>query len=358
MKDILIVFGSMTPEHDLSCKSAATILEGIDREKFNPIAVGITKEGKWFYTEASIEEIKSAEGWLDSPTNKKCMLDTDFGSHRLIVFEDDNTVSFKNVDCVFARIAGNMGEDGKLQGLFEVAGIPYVGCGVMSSACSMDKDISYMFADSIGLRRPQTQVLWKKDFDEKGKGLVEDVKEDLAAKVGFPIFVKPTSTGSSVGISKAHDEDELWKALEIAFSYGDKVVLEENIVGTEIKVGILGNEDPKIGALCELTANGDFNDFDTKYIAHSSTKKIPAELDSETEKMIKDYTIKIYKALDCKGFSRIDHFLTEDGQLVFNEVNSMPGFQPTSVYPVLFDAIGMPYTELITELLELAMENK
>ncbi len=355
MKDILVVFGSMTPEHDLSCKSAATILEGIDRKKFNPIAVGITKEGKWYYTEASIEEIKTAEAWLDSPTNKKCMLDTDYGSHRLIVFEDDNTVSYKNIDCVFARIAGNMGEDGKLQGLFEVAGIPYVGCGVMASACSMDKDISYMFADSIGLRRPKTQIVWKKDFDEMGKAIIDVIKEDLVKKTGFPVFVKPTSTGSSVGISKAVDEESLWDALNVAFSYGDKVILEENITGTEIKVGVLGNDDPKIGAICELMATGDFNDFNTKYIEHSSTKKIPAELDPETEAMIKDFTIKIYKALDCKGFSRIDHFLTEDGELVFNEVNSMPGFQPTSVYPVLFESAGVSYTELITELIELAM---
>ncbi len=354
MKNVLIVFGSMTPEHDLSCKSAATILEAIDREKFNPIAVGITSDGQWYYTEATTEEIKSATEWEKSPTNRKALLDLNHGSKQLLVFEEDGTFTCKKVDVAFARIAGNTGEDGKLQGVFEMAGLPYVGCGVMSSACSMDKMVSYLFADSIGLRRPQTQIVMRDDYKADPAGTIQAILGDLVKRVDFPVFVKPTGTGSSVGITKAHDEAALAGALDKAFQYGEKVVLEENITGAEIKVGLLGNENPRVGALCELLSNGDWNDFDTKYVAHTSTKNIPAEFAPEIDKMIRDKAVEIYKALECRGFSRIDFFLTEENELVFNEINSMPGFQPTSVYPELFKAIGMSYTELITELLETA----
>jgi len=356
MKNVLIIFGSMTPEHDLSCISAATILENIDREKYNPVVVGITKDGQWYYTESSTDEIRTATKWLESPTNRKAMLDINFGAKQLMVFEEDGTIVYKPIDCVFARIAGNTGEDGKLQGLFELAGVPYVGCGVMSSACSMDKAISNMFADSIGLRRPMTQIVMANDYNQDKEAAVAGIMNDLGARAGFPIFVKPVSTGSSVGISKAHNEEELKPALDKAFSYGDKVILEEGITGTEIKVAMLGNENPVIGALCELSANGDFNDFETKYVARSSTKKIPAEFSPEVEQMIKDWALKIYQALECRGFSRIDFFLTEENELVFNEINSMPGFQPTSIYSLMLNEIGISYTEIISRLIELAME--
>ena len=220
----------------------------------------------------------------------------------------------------------------------------------------MDKAISYLFADSIGMRRPMTQNLNAKEYLADKDAVIAAVKAGLVERAGFPIFVKPVSTGSSVGISKVHNEDELRPALDEAFSFGEKVVLEEGIVGSEIKVALLGNDEPVIGALCELNANGDFNDFETKYVAKSSSKKIPAEFDPETEKMIKDGALAIYKALECKGFSRIDFFLTEDNQLVFNEINSMPGFQPTSIYSLMLNHVGISYTEIISRLIELAFE--
>lgn len=356
MKNVLIVFGSMTPEHDLSCISAATILDNIDREKYNPVVVGITKEGQWFYTESTSAEIRTATEWTKSSTNRKAMLDVNYGAKKLLVFEEDGTVSEKPIDVIFARIAGNTGEDGKLQGLFELTGIPYVGCGVMSSACSMDKAISYLFADSIGMRRPMTQNLVAKDYLADKDAVIAGVLADLGERAGFPIFVKPVSTGSSVGISKVHNADELRPALDQAFSFGDKVVLEEGIVGSEIKVALLGNDEPVIGALCELNADGDWNDFETKYVAKSSDKKIPAEFEPEVEAMIKQGALDIYRALECKGFSRIDFFLTPDKQLVFNEINSMPGFQPTSIYSLMLNEVGISYTEIISRLLELAME--
>lgn len=356
MKNVLVIFGSMTPEHDLSCMSAGYIKEHIDRELYNPIFVGITNEGKWLYTEASAEDIRDAKAWETSDTNRKAILDTDFGTKELLVFEKDGTITRKPVDVIFARIAGNTGEDGKLQGLFEMCGIPYVGCGVMSSAVSMDKEISYLFADSIGLRRPVTYAAMRDVYMKDKKAQMDDINEKLIGKVGYPVFAKPASTGSSIGITKVHGPEELEAALDVAFSYDEKVVLEEGINGSEIKVGLLGNENPQIGAICELLSNGDFNDFSTKYLAHSSTKNIPADFEPEVEEMIKEKAVAIYKAMDCRGFSRIDFFLTEDKELVFNEINSMPGFKPESVYPELFKAAGVEYKELITRLLELAME--
>ena len=356
MKNVLILFGSMTPEHDLSCKSAARILENIDRSQYQPIAVGITADGKWLYTESTPEEIFDCKAWETSPTNRKALLDLDHGAKSLLVFEQDGTVQRKAIDVAFARIAGNTGEDGKLQGVFEVAGIPYVGCGVMASACSMDKVTSYLFADSIGLRRPQTQVVMRGEYQKDPEAAIDSIMENLVSRAGFPIFVKPVSTGSSIGITKALNREDFRSALDTAFSFGEKVVLEEGISGSEIKVGLLGNEDPQVGAICELLSNGEWNDFNTKYVAHSSTKNIPANLPEDVLDMIREKAIQIYRALECRGFSRIDFFLTEENELVFNEINSMPGFQPTSVYPELFKAVGISYTELISKLIEYALQ--
>lgn len=353
-KNVLVVFGSMTPEHDLSCKSAGYIVELMDKEKFNPIPVGITKDGQWFYTQATPDEIRDAKAWEESPTNKRAVLDTNYGANRLIVFNDENTVDFIHVDLIFARIAGNTGEDGKLQGLFEMSGIPYVGCGVMASAVSMDKQISYLFADSIGLRRPMTHIVMKEDYAKDKKAVIDDILNTLIKEKGYPVFVKPASTGSSVGISKVDELSKLEKALDAALEYGEKVILEEGITGSELKVAVLGNENPKFGVLSEF--RGEWRDYTRKYEADDDTyRRIPAEFSPEVEKMIKDGALGIYRAMECRGFSRIDFFLTDDNELVFNEINTMPGLKPESVYSVLFDKAGVPYTEMLTMLFETAL---
>lgn len=354
MKNVLVVFGSMTPEHDLSCKSAGYIIELMDKEKFNPVPVGITKDGQWFYTEASPEDIRDANAWEKSPTNRKAVLDTNYGSGQLILFNDDNTVEYIHIDLIFARIAGNTGEDGKLQGLFEMSGIPYVGCGVMSSAVPMDKQISYLFADSIGLRRPQTHIVMRDDYMNDKKTSIDGILNTLIRDKGYPVFVKPASTGSSVGISKVNCLEELEPALDMALEFGEKVVLEEGITGSEVKVAVLGNDNPVFGALSEF--RGEWRDYTRKYEADDDTyRRIPAEFSPEVEKMIKDGALGIYKAMECRGFSRIDFFLTDDNELVFNEINTMPGLKPESVYSVLFDKVGIGYTQMLTMLFETAL---
>lgn len=357
MKNVLVVFGSMTPEHDLSCKSAATIIEHIDRERFNPVAVGITKDGKWLYTEAALDEIADARSWENSSTNRKAQLDLDNGSGDLLVFDGDRISDRIHIDCVFARIAGRTGEDGSLQGLFEIAGLPYVGCDVASSACSMDKSISYLFAQSIGIRCPRTAVVLKDAYSDSQKSAIGHIKEALIDVVGYPVFVKPAGTGSSIGISKVSNDEDLATALESAFAFDEKVVIEEGIEGDEIKVALLGNDDPIIAPLCKLNAGGDFNDFETKYIAKSSAKEIPANIAPEAAVALRRAALDLYELFGCSGFSRIDFFLDEQGSVIFNELNSMPGFQPTSLYPVLMKEAGITYKELISRLIELAMES-
>lgn len=354
MKNVLVVFGSMTPEHDLSCKSAGYIIELMDRTKFNPVPVGITKDGQWFYTEATPDEIRDAKAWESSPTNKKAVLDTNYGANQLIVFNSDNTVEYIHVDLIFARIAGNTGEDGKLQGLFEMSGIPYVGCGVMASAVSMDKQISYLFADSIGLRRPMTHIVMRDDYLRDKDKAIKNILDTLIAEKGYPVFVKPASTGSSVGISKVSALEELAPALDTALEFGEKVVLEEGITGSEVKVAVLGNENPEFGALSEF--RGEWRDYTRKYESDEDTyRKIPADFSPEVEEKIKSAALGIYKAMECRGFSRIDFFLTDDKEVVFNEINTMPGLKPESVYSVLFDTVGVNYTQMLTKLFETAL---
>lgn len=356
MKNVLILFGSMTPEHDLSCKSAATIIEHIDRERFNPVAVGITNDGKWFYTQAPLDQIADAREWEESPTNRKAQLDLDNGSGELLIFDGDEVADRIHIDCVFARIAGRTGEDGSLQGLFEIAGLPYVGCDVASSACSMDKAISYLFAQSIGIRCPRTAIVLKDAYSNSPKSVIGQIKQTLIDVAGYPVFVKPAGTGSSIGISKVSNDEDLATALKSAFAYDEKVVIEEGIEGDEIKVALLGNDDPIIAPLCKLNAGGDFNDFETKYIAKSSMKEIPANIAPEAADALRRAALNLYEAFGCSGFSRIDFFLDAEGDVIFNELNSMPGFQPTSLYPVLMKEAGIPYKELISRLIGLAME--
>lgn len=354
MKNVLVVFGSMTPEHDLSCKSGGYIIELMDRTKYNPVPVGITKDGQWFYTEATPDEIRDAKAWESSPTNKRAVLDTNYGAKRLIVFNDDNTVEYIPVDLIFARIAGNTGEDGKLQGLFEMSGIPYVGCGVMASAVSIDKEISYLFADRVGIRRPQTVTVLKADYDANPGKCADEVLNSVIEKTGFPVFVKPSSAGSSFGISKVESAEELKASLDNAFLYGDKVVIEEGIVGSELKVAILGNEEPIFGAIAELSKDGPWRDYSMKYEKRSNEDSIVTEFPPELDAKIKESALAIYRAMECRGLSRVDFFLTDDNEIVFNEINTMPGLKPESVYPVLFREVGISYTEMLSLLFETA----
>jgi len=344
-KNILIVFGGNSPEHDVSCHSAASIYDYIDREKYNPYFIGITRNGEWFLTEAKSAEIDN-NSW-ESLSNKKAYLTGDASLQGILV---ENEII--HIDCIFSIIHGNQGEDGKLQGLFELADIPYVGGGVCSSAISMDKAVTRLFADNIGLKQPNCVILTKEEYENNKQGVIEKLKCEL----GYPMFSKPASTGSSIGISKIIDEITLINGLDLAFKYENKILIEQGISGDEIKVAVLGNDEVQVGDLCKMPMMKDgFNDYETKYITKASTKEIPANLDSEIADEIKRQAKAIYKELQCKGFSRVDFFLTENNEIYFNEINTVPGFSNKSIYPLMFEKY-ISYKDIITKLIELAEE--
>ena len=356
-KDLLVVFGGASPECEVSCASAAALIGAISREKYTVHCVGITREGHWILTQAPVEAIADSQTWLTDEGNRPAVLSPDRGDHGLLIF-NGQTCRKQNIDVVFPIIHGETGEDGELQGLLELADIPYVGCGVCASACSMDKSVTMLFADLCGLQCPEHFSCEAAAFLHTPEKIAGQIMEHFQAKLGhvFPLFVKPASTGSSIGISKVNDEAELLQALHTAAQFGGRLVVEENIVGKEVKVAVLGSgKDIRLGELCEVVvANGIFNDFKLKYKSGGSHKKIPAELPRETEETLRRDAVAIYRILGCAGFSRVDFFVTEDGRVIFNEINTVPGFTRGSIYSLMMNKAGISYEELVQDLIETA----
>jgi len=353
-KEILVIFGGASPEHEVSCASAASLIGAISREKYNVHCIGITKAGNWLLTEASTEEILDAQSWLNHPGNRKAIISPDRQDHGMLVF-DENGYSKVHIDVVFSIIHGETGEDGQLQGLLDVAGIPYVGSGVCASACSMDKSVTATFARQCGVRLPEYFACSCSQFLAAPEATAAQIEAFFAGKLKevYPLFVKPASTGSSVGISKVNNAEELLAALHVAAQYPGNLIVEEAIVGREVKVAVLGGANGiQVGEICEvMVANGIFNDFKLKYKSTGSHKKIPADLPEAVNEELKKQAIQIYTALGCSGFSRVDFFVKYDDTVVFNEINTVPGFTRGSIYSLMFDAAGMPYEDLVEALI-------
>lgn len=358
-KNILVIFGGASPEYEVSCASAASLITAIPEEKYNVFCLGITRDGRWLLTEAATELILDSKSWLDCANNRKAVISPDRDDHGLLVFNDNGCEKIR-IDVVFPIIHGETGEDGQLQGLLEIAGIPYVGCGVCASACSMDKSVTANFAQLCGITFPEYYTCTCEDFLAEPEKITNEILTHFSNTncASFPVFVKPASTGSSVGISKVTSADELKPALELAAQYPGRIIVEEGIVGKEIKVAILGKgADIKVGELCEITVeNGIFNTFEMKYKSQSSNKKIPADLPEDITEKIKNEAVKIYRSLDCCGFARVDFFLTPDNKIVFNEINTVPGFTRKSIYSVMFNKAGVSYETLVEELIRMAGE--
>lgn len=358
-KELLVIFGGASPEHEVSCASAASLIGAISNTKYNIHCLGITKEGNWILTKASTEEIGDATSWLSHKDNRKAILSPDRRDHGLLVF-DENGFHPLHIDVVFPIIHGETGEDGELQGLLEIAGIPYVGSGVCASACSMDKSVTVHFARLCGLRCPEYFSCACTDFLSDPQAVVAQVVAHFRKALGqvFPLFVKPASTGSSVGISKVNNEEELLNALHVAAQYPGHLIVEENIVGKEIKVAVLGqDQDIAVGEICEIVVtNGIFNDFKLKYQSGGSHKKIPADLPEAVAQELKQNAMDIYHSLGCRGFARVDFFVKEDNTVIFNEINTVPGFTRGSIYSLMFEKAGLSYEALIEKLISLAGE--
>lgn len=352
-RNVCVLFGGMSPEHEVSLRSAEAVLHNLNPEKYNIYPLGITRDGDWVMFGGTDYSELPAGTWLQNPANRRATISPIRGQG-LLCFEGDCVVR-EMIDVVFPVLHGENGEDGTVQGLLKLAGIPYVGPHVAESAVSMDKTLTKLVADSAGV--PQAD--WLLIRSEELPNRVESVLDQVEVRFEYPVFVKPAGTGSSVGVSKAMDREQLAQALLDAGKFDKKILLEEFIHGREIEVAVMGNDSPVASVCGEIDSGAEFYDYDAKYITDTSVAYIPARISDEVAEQVREQAVKIYSAIGCQGMSRVDFFVTyEDDRIVFNEINTLPGFTSISMYPKLFAASGIAYDELLDQLLQLAMEAK
>ncbi len=351
-KKVLVLFGGVSSEHEVSRTSASSVIKNIPADKYDVVAMGITKDGRSFVFSGSPDLMPDGKWETDEANLVPAVISPD-RSHHGIIRLGKNGAEIEKVDVVFPVLHGKNGEDGTMQGLLEISGIPYVGCNTAASAICMDKAFTNAMADFNGI----PQAKWTA-FDKYAYSVnKEELLKGAADKLGFPIFVKPANAGSSVGISKAKDIDSLAKACEKAFEHDKKVVLEEGIIGMEVECAVMGNDNPVASVVGEVVPCNEFYDYEAKYLANESELHIPARLSDEMLKAVQDAAVNAYRALGCSGFTRVDFFVREgDGKIMLNEPNTIPGFTSISMYPKLFAASGVPYAELLDRLINYALE--
>ena len=347
-KKIAIIFGGRSSEHEVSCISVMTIIRALNKEKYDMILIGITKDGHWRLVE-SPEAIQDGS-WRMGKTEAVISPDT---SGELLITAEDGAVSREKLDVIFPVLHGKYGEDGTIQGLFEMSGIPYVGCGVIASSLGMDKFYTKLVVDMLGIRQAKYEPVIKRQLEDMDK-VVARVEKALP----YPVFVKPSNAGSSMGVSKAVDRDSLIKALHEAARHDFKILVEEAIVGREIECAVLGwGKKSEASGVGEILSAADFYDYDAKYNNADSKTVIDPDIDPAVRKEIRKDAVKIFKVLDGFGLARVDFFVEKKtGEVVFNEINTLPGFTSISMYPMLWKACGVGEAELVDRLIEMAEE--
>jgi len=349
--NVCVLFGGISPEHAVSLRSAESVLNNMDSEKYNVFPVGITREGKWLLFGGKDYALLPDGVWQSHADNREATISPVRGQG-LLIFDGDK-VTIQPIDVVFPVLHGENGEDGTMQGLLQMAGIPYVGPHVAASAVAMDKTLTKLVVDNAGV----PQAAWQLVRSSEMKNRMEPILDDLESRFTYPMFVKPAGTGSSVGVSKASDRVTLEAALLSAGAFDEKILVEEFICGREVEVAVLGNSNPVASICGEIDSGADFYDYDSKYITDTSTAYIPARIPEDVAEQVREAAVKVYRVVGCQGLSRVDFFVTyEDNRVVFNEINTLPGFTSISMYPKLFGASGIPYGELIDQLLQLALE--
>ncbi len=324
-KNVCVLFGGVSPEHEVSLRSAKMILDNIDTTKYRVFSVGIRKDGRWLLHQGENWELTEGT-WEFNPGNSPAIL--------------------------FPVLHGLNGEDGTIQGLAQLAQLPCVGCDMAACVCAMDKYITKLLAAAVGVRQAAYVYVTK----QGGRTGWNELSESLPFP--YPVFVKPCKTGSSVGVSKVMRACELGDALKTALSFGEGALIEECIVGREIETAILGGKNPVVSACGEIIANAEFYDYASKYINDNSDRLLPAPIPEEKSRQIQDIALRVFKAIGGSGMSRADFFLTESGDIIFNEINTIPGFTSISMYPSLFEFGGVSKKELITRLIEAALQEK
>ena len=347
---VAVLFGGASSEHDISLKSAAFVIENIPKDKYDVITIGITKKGRWLYYPGETSAIPTGEWEYDSDC-VSAVLSPD-PVHKGIITLENGEVVVKKIDVVFPVLHGRNGEDGTIQGLLDLAKIPYVGCGLLASAACMDKAVTHTILDYNGVHTAK----WRQIFSHEMKQLQSRCSE-IAQALGYPLFIKPANSGSSIGVHRAENEEEMLAGVREAFSHDDKVIIEECITGRELEVAVFGYDAPFASFVGEISSCKEFYDFDAKYVLDGSQLSIPAELTLEKGREIQAEALRAYKAMGCKGLSRVDFFLKEDGEIIVNEINTMPGFTEISMYPKLMRHLGMKPTYLVDKLLEQALDS-
>lgn len=352
MKKILVLFGGVSSEHDVSLVSAASVIKNLPADQFTAIPVGITAEGSWYLYKGDCDKIPGG-GWLEDPTLlAPAQISADRGRKGLLVFGGSRW-ALQHIDAVFPVLHGANGEDGTMQGLLQLSGLPYAGCGTLSSAMCMDKEITNTIADSAGVKQAKWLAVRAGEYRAEPEKTVREAGEAL----GYPIFVKPANTGSSVGITKAADAAALGTGIENALRYDTKVVLEQTVRGAEVECAVIGNGELRVSVPGEIVPCNDFYDYDAKYVSSASRLYIPARIAPETAQRVRETAERIYRALCCSGMARVDFFVdTNTGDIRFNEINTIPGFTAISMFPKMFEASGLPYPELLAALIDLALE--
>lgn len=351
MKNALIIFGGVSSEHNVSLLSATSVIKNTPKDKYNVVMLGISKDGEMYLYTGEVENLAN-DGWLNDKENlKKATISTNHSDHGILVL-DNGKYELIKIDVCYPVLHGKNGEDGTMQGLLTIAGIPFVGCNTMASAVCMDKAMTNAICDVNNIPQAKWKYITKYDFTTNGKEFSKECEEYL----GLPVFIKPANAGSSVGVRKAKSVDEIYSALEYAFQFDDRVVVEEGIDGAEVECAVMGNDEPFAGAVGEIEPCNEFYDFDAKYESDSGLH-IPARISEEKIKEIQEKAVKAYKAWGCSGLARVDFFVRHsDGAVLLNEPNTLPGFTSISMYPMLMKAVGIPASELIDKLFCYAIE--
>lgn len=344
---VALIYGGKSGEHEVSLQTAFAVMNAFDYDKYELIPFYITKQGDWRVggilnaAYSAIEQLKLEDGAGNTSTAIQWLFNRESSSEQV------------KIDVAFPLLHGTYGEDGTIQGLFEMANIPYVGAGVLASAAGMDKVIMKKLFGDAGLEQGDYCYFNATEWEHNSHALLQNIEE----KLGYPAFVKPANLGSSVGISKARDRDELLKSILLAFRYDTKVLVEEFVDAREVEIGVLGNDEPQASVPGEIVTSSEYYDYQAKYIDGESQMLIPAPVDSEMADRLRELAIKAFKAISGNGLCRADFFVKRsDGTILINEVNTMPGFTPFSMYPLLWRETGVSYASLLDRLISLAIE--
>lgn len=349
-KTVAVVFGSVSSEYEVSLRSAASVLRNIPRDCYDVIMLGITKDGRWYEYTGDVELIEQNK-WLESGCITPAILSPDrsVGGMQRITSNGAENVP---VDVVFPVLHGEHGEDGTIQGLLELAGIPYVGCGVLASSTCMDKETTHILLEAADIKTAPWAIITRADLTK-----FEKIEPLIAKNLGYPVFVKPANTGSSVGVSKAKSKRELYDALVDAFQYDRKVLMETAIVGDEVECAVLGNyHDCSASVAGEIVPRHEFYDYEGKYLDDSTDLYIPARISETAADKVRQTACRAFAIMGCTGLARVDFFVLQNDAVIVNEINTIPGFTSISMYPKLFEAAGIPYSELIDRLIKLALK--